>query len=357
MAPGDDREQSALIERLAGVVCDLDGVVYQGPVAVSGAVSALERIQRTTPVLFATNNASRSPVSVGEHLAELGIAATAQQVLTSSTVGASVLATELAPGSPVLAVGGPGVREALTEVGLVPVRASAGRGERVSAVLQGYGPDVSASDLGEAAFAIAGGARWIATNTDATLPTERGIAPGNGTLVAAVRTATGQEPEVVGKPGPLMYQQAARRVGSAAEMMVGVGDRLDTDIAGARVAGMRSALVLTGVHGVTDVVQAAPPLRPDYLLHDLGGLLEPYAAPVQEDTGRVTCGRAWARWSGGALDMDGEGLDLVRAALVVLWRAIDDGGADREALGSSVEVLSRAVSGAHRPGPSRETPS
>lgn len=311
-------------------MCDLDGVVYHGPNPIPGAADALGTLG-ARPVLFATNNASRTADAVAAHLRDLGIDATREQILTSATAGARVLADGLAPGTEVLAVGGSGVTEAILEVGLRPVRPHDCGSSYPEAVLQGYGLEVTASDLAVASYAVAQGARWVATNTDAALPTERGTAPGNGTLVAAVATATGKEPEVVGKPGPLMYEQAAAAAGLRPEQMVGVGDRLETDIAGAKAAGMLAATVLTGVHGPADLAAAPRAMRPDFVLADLADLHRAYRPTERVNDREFRCGRGRAQWVDDALVTEGAGLETLRAALGLLWHRLDNGMIEPEA--------------------------
>lgn len=326
-------------------MCDLDGVVYHGPAAIPGAVESLGRLSGTCPVLFATNNASRTPHAVAGHLQELGVAASPEHVVTSSTTGARVLAEALPPGTEVLAVGGEGVSEALRAAGLTPVRPADCAETLPSAVLQGYGPAVTASDLAVASFAIAAGAQWVATNMDATLPTDRGPTPGNGTLVAAVATATGREPESVGKPGPLMYERAAELAGLRSDQMIGIGDRVETDIAGAKAAGMLAASVLTGVHGPSELAVALPQMRPDFVLGDLTDLYVPYHPLEHVGDLAFRCGEAQARWSEGGLQAEGSGLERLRAVLGVLWRGQDEGAVDPETAAqsarSSVDPWSR----------------
>lgn len=199
-------------------------------------------------------------------------------MLNASQVAADVLRSRVDGGELaledglVLAVGGRGVGLALDDVGLPWVspertREAATSGEplRIVAVVQGYGPGLGVLDLTEAAYAVAGGATWVATNDDATLPTERGLAVGNGSLVAAVANATGSRPEVVGKPHAPAYRIAVDRLGLPLEDCLMLGDRLDTDIAGAAALGLRSALVLTGVSGREDVEALPEHLRPDHV--------------------------------------------------------------------------------------------
>lgn len=269
---------------VSGILCDLDGVVYRGDLPCPGAVEGLSDAREAgVRVLFMTNNASRLPEVVAEHLTRLGLSTRPDEVLGSAQVAATVLADDrpgLAEGDEVvLAVGGPGVALALSEAGLRPVlpadvRAAAERAEQapVAAVVQGYGPDVSALDLAEVAYAIADGACWIATNDDATLPTGRGMAPGNGALVAAVVHATGATPLVVGKPHPPAYQVALERLGLPREECLMLGDRLDTDIVGARAVGLASALVLTGVSTRAEAAGADRAHRPDHVVETIPDL-------------------------------------------------------------------------------------
>ncbi len=267
--PGGD---GSLVSRYAAVVCDLDGVVYRGPTAVPGAVDALRGLD--VPVLYATNNASRPPEEVAAHLRDLGLPCTPDAVATSSQAGAWLLSERVEPGSPVLAVGGAGVALALTEAGLRPVAPDdAATGGPLVAVLQGYGPQVSATDLAEAAYAVQGGALWVATNTDTTLPTDRGVAPGNGSLVGAVANAVGRAPDVVaGKPAPPLYLLCAARLGVEPAAVLAVGDRLDTDIEGAVAAGIDSLLVLTGVDDLRACLDAPAHRRPTWVAPDLSAL-------------------------------------------------------------------------------------
>lgn len=263
-----------LLDRYDALIVDLDGVVYRGDPAVPHAVEALSRAG--IPMQFATNNASRPPSAVGEHLRRIGLAIDDTDVATSSQAAAWVLTRHLADGARVLAIGGPGVAEALRERGFVPVTSAA---EDPVAVVQGYGPAVTADDLAQAAYAVQGGALWLATNTDHTLPTASGFAPGNGALVLAVGAAVGRGPELVaGKPDEPLYLMCAERLGVDPARILAIGDRLETDIEGATAAGMDSLLVLTGVHGVRDAVAARAAARPTWVARDLRAL----AADEQE---------------------------------------------------------------------------
>ncbi len=283
---------------------DLDGVVYVGRDAVPGAPQALaEARQAGMRLAFVTNNAARTPASVAEHLTALGIPADADEVITSSHAAAHYLAERLPSGAPVLVVGTTGLIEALRERGLSPVF-SADDGPQ--AVVQGYSPELDWKQLAEGAVAIRAGAQWVATNLDPTVPSPRGPLPGNGSLVAALRHATGVTPTSTGKPDPTMHRESVQR--SAAQHPIVVGDRLDTDIEGAAAAGCPSLLVLSGVTSADDLLAAGPLHRPDYLAATVAGLV--VAHPPVEVSGPVArCGAWTARADGTTLTLKGEQAD------------------------------------------------
>jgi glycerol-1-phosphatase len=262
---------TALVDGYDLVILDLDGVVYVGPEPVPGAVDAVNRLHELgKPLVYATNNAARRPDEVAGHLVSLGIPATADEVQTSSQAAAALLAERLPAGSRVLVVGTDGLAAEVAAAGLAPV---SGADDGPVAVVQGYGPQVGWPQLAEACLAVRAGALWVATNADRTLPSPRGPLPGNGSLVAALATALDRRPdEVVGKPAPALFQRAAQRAGAARPLVV--GDRLDTDIEGARRAGMDSMLVLTGVSTAEDLRAAPAQRRPTYVGKDLSALFD-----------------------------------------------------------------------------------
>ena len=257
-----------LLEQYDALLLDLDGVVYLDDQPVPGAVAALQHARDAgLAITFVTNNAAHTPSDVVDRLTGLGVKADPEEVVTSSMAAADLLAAELAAGAPVLVVGGRGLWSAVEAAGLTPSRSADG----VAAVVQGWGPDVAWTDLAEATVALRAGARWVATNLDRTLPSPRGPLPGSGSLIAAVRTATGREPDAVaGKPFPPLLEAARRRCGGSRPLVV--GDRLDTDIAGAIGAGLPSLLVLTGVSQAADLLAAPADQRPTYLGNGLDAL-------------------------------------------------------------------------------------
>jgi len=320
---GSDRPLTELYDV---ALLDLDGVVYVGPDAVPGVPEALARARAAgLRLAFVTNNAARPPQVVAGHLTELGVAAEAEEVVTSAQSAARYLAERLPTAAHVLVVGGAGLIEALREQDLVPVGED---GADVEAVVQGFSPDVGWQLLAEGAVAINRGVPWVATNADPTVPSPRGPLPGNGSLVAALRHATGAEPVVTGKPDPTMHRESLLR--SGAQRPIVVGDRLDTDIEGANAVGCPSLLVLSGVSGARDLLSAPTELRPTYLAADVAGLLTEHPEPQVVEGGH-RCG-AWLTRSDrdGAVELsrvvpdarrspDDSRLDALRALCAASW--------------------------------------
>lgn len=315
---------SSLISAFDAVLADLDGVVYAGPHAIPGAVDALRRLAGINVGLgYVTNNASRSPAEVAAHLRELGAPATDEQVVSSAQAGARLLAERFPAGSRVLITGSAALAREVELVGMVPVRAAE---DRPAVVIQGFEPSLSWRELAEASYAIQNGAAWVATNVDMTIPQTRGIAPGNGAMVAAVQAATGQEPLVAGKPEAVLFHTAADRLKSARPLVV--GDRLDTDILGGNNAGMATAVVLTGVDTRETVLAARTAERPRYLLAGLDELYLPYPA-VERNEGGFSCGGAHAHVSADGITVSTSSDDLNgwRAACAAWWEAVPDAAA------------------------------
>lgn len=301
------------------LLLDLDGTLFRGHAPTAGAVQTLQAVDGRA--LFVTNNATRSAAEVAGHLVELGFTATADDVVTSAQSAARLLSQRLPAGSKVLIVGTDALAGEITGVGLQPVRLFT---DEPVAVVQGLSMTIGWPDLAEAALAIRSGALWVTSNLDPTLPTERGLLPGNGSLVAALRTATGQQPLVAGKPAPgLMYDALAR--GDFHTPLV-VGDRLDTDIEGANAAGLPSLMVLTGVNTARDAVHAEPVQRPTFIGEDLRCLFD------EADALAVAPHPAWKTEIGAdavtvtatGQDPGADGLSVVRATARAVW----DSGSD-----------------------------
>ena len=314
---------------------DLDGVVYVGGAAVPGAPEHLAAVRESgMGVAFITNNAARPPEQVAEHLRELGVAAGAEDVVTSAQAAARVLADRLGAGARVALLGAAGLDEALRAEDLEPVGVD---DADARALVTGYAPDVRWRDIMQAAVRIRDGLPWVASNTDRTFPTAYGLAPGHGVLVETIRSFTGVDPVVAGKPRRPLLDETVRRVGGRRPLMV--GDRLDTDIEGARNADLDSLLVLTGVTGLAELVAAPPEQRPTYLAPDLAGLLQAHEAPAT-DGDDVSLGGWRARADGGRLVVEGDGEpgDWWRVVAVASWRHLDRDGAAPDVDGLSAPL-------------------
>jgi glycerol-1-phosphatase len=301
------------------LLLDLDGTVFRGHELTEGAAESMEKASGRT--LFVTNNASRSAEQVAEHLSDLGLRATADDVVTSAQSAAHMLADQLAPRSRVLVVGTESLAAEISAVGLEPVRLY---DDEPDAVVQGHSPETGWPILAEAALAIRAGALWVAANVDATLPTERGLLPGNGAMVAALRAATDAEPQVAGKPAPTLLLDALKRGEFRAPLVV--GDRLNTDIAGADAAKLPSLMVLTGVNSARDAVYAVPEQRATFIGHDLRALHQPAneLAVGPQPAWRIDTADNTITVRTAATD-DGDGLSIVRAVAHAVWSGRFDG--------------------------------
>jgi HAD superfamily hydrolase (TIGR01450 family) len=324
------RSDRPLWEAYDLALLDLDGVVYIGPAAVPGAPARLtEAAAAGMQLAYVTNNAARPPREVAEHLTELGIPAAPADVVTSAQAAARVLEEQLGPGASVFVIGGPGLLEALVEVGLRPVQSTA---EEPAAVVSGYYRELRWGTVSEGAILVRSGLPWVAANLDYSVPTPSGPGPGNGVLVEAVARFAEREPVVAGKPQPPLFQETQRRVGGDRPLVV--GDRLDTDIEGATNAGLDSLLVLTGVTGVADLVTAPRHRRPSYISAGLEGLGVAHPVPERVPDGYTLSG--WRAVVGdGVVKIEGEGAsdDWWRVLAAAAWMHLDETGQSVETAG------------------------
>jgi len=300
-------------------------VLYRGlePVEHAAASVAAARLAGMR-IAFVTNNASRHPEAVAAHLIELGIPAEPEQVVTSAQAAARMLVERVPAGSAVLVLGTAALAETVAAAGLRPVRtvAEAGGSDEVTGVVQGLAPDTSMADLAEATVALRAGAVWVAGNLDPTLPSPRGLLPGNGAFVQVLIEVTGRRPLVAGKPDPALHVESVTRVGAHRPLVV--GDRLDTDVLGAVQGDADSLLVLTGVTDREKLLSAPVGSRPTYLATDLRGLGQPHP-PVTVDGLQARCGAATARCEQGVLAVDQEDDDGLRALTALAWACTDAG--------------------------------
>lgn len=293
---------------------DLDGVVYIGQDAVPGVIGALNQAHDEFGMTLTcvTNNASRSPQRVADHLVQLGLKVCAADVVTSAQAGAAELAKLIPQGSRVFVLGS---QDLAREVELVGLLASHDDSLTYDALIQGYWPDMPWRILDFAAELLRTGMPWVATNMDMTIPTPAGVAPGNGTVVQALGQSVNRRPTIVaGKPQTPLMQQSIDRTGAKRPLVV--GDRLDTDIHGANNVGVDSLLVLSGVTTLTEVLVAPVELRPTYLAWDACEILKPQTGV--SFVGKVaSCGGWQVRNS----DLVGQGdaLDGFKAIALAHW--------------------------------------
>ncbi len=260
------------------VIFDLDGVVYRGDRLISGAAALIGAVhERGIGVRFATNNSMATRTEYAQRLAGMGIAATADEVVTSTSATIDHLRAHLPEVHRVLAVGAPGMTAELRSAGysVTPVADAAPGGyrggslpARYDAVVCGLDQEIDYRRIAIAATAIRDGARFVATNADARYPVPEGFLPGAGAVVAAIRTASRVEPMVIGKPEPAMFRSILEQSEVEPEDALVIGDNPDADIVAARRAGIRSILVLTGVADATAAAGLEGERRPDWVAAD-----------------------------------------------------------------------------------------
>ncbi|QPK93737.1 HAD-IIA family hydrolase [Actinomyces sp. zg-332] len=312
---------------------DLDGVCFRGMQPVENASNGInEARENGMNIRFVTNNASKTQEQVAEKLQSFDIQADKDEVMTAAMDIAHIMVEQLPEGAKVLVIGGTGLRKPISEAGFEIVESYKDQPE---AVVQGFDQSITWEDLTQAAYSIENGAQYFASNIDSTLPTEHGMALGNGSLVAAVQHATGKKPISGGKPFPGIFARAVQTCADA-KYPIAIGDRLGTDIAGAKAAGYPSMHVLTGVNDARDVAFASVENRPTYLAIDITGLAKTHPYPVLDDNGYYVCDdSAKVRViDDGLVEIDGEileeettiSLNTYRSYVAAIWDAKDNRG-------------------------------
>jgi 4-nitrophenyl phosphatase len=257
-------------------VLDLDGVVWTGDEPVPGAPETIRSLRDSGKRLaFVTNNSSQTPESYAKKLADVGAQGEEAEIVTSADAVARLMQSKIPAlrGRAAYVIGGPGLIERVAELG---VRISDGADPtECSIVIVGMDRELTYDKLRIATLAIRAGATFVASNADATYPTPEGLWPGCGAIVSALRTSTGAEPMVAGKPEPLMLEVARERVGGTPALMI--GDRIETDVVAAQSVGWPSALVLTGATGVPEL--AVAPVWPEFVLRRLSDILSDLPHP------------------------------------------------------------------------------
>ena len=258
------------------LIIDMDGVLWHGDQPIPGLVEFFAILrERKIRFILATNNASQTAEQYVNKLARMGVTVDSAEILTSAMATALYLAQRTQPASTrVFVIGEKGAREPLLEqgftlTGLYEVNAPGDTGPKKGAdfVVCGMDRELTWDKLATAALNLNAGAQFIGTNPDTSLPTELGFTHGNGAIIAALQAATGIAPTIIGKPEPLMYQQALALLGVEPTGTLAIGDRLETDILGAVRAGIPSLMVLTGVSSEADLKTST--YQPDWVLPDI----------------------------------------------------------------------------------------
>jgi HAD superfamily hydrolase (TIGR01450 family) len=251
---------------ISSLVCDMDGVLYRGSDTIPGAPEAVMRLRDNgVRVLFCTNNSSQTVTEYSEKLAAMGIDTARDDILTSAVVTTEVLKERGLTGKRAFIVGGAGMRAAARDAQLE----IAPTGDGVDVVLVGWDKDFDYTAMQHAADAVRGGAAFIASNADATFPAPEGPLPGAGAILASIEVAAGRRAEVLGKPHRPMTDAILKRVGTNGRIAA-VGDRPDTDLAGAFEMGWMTILVLSGVTSGEQAASLQP--QPDLIVDSIADL-------------------------------------------------------------------------------------
>ena len=250
------------------LIIDMDGVLYRGdqPMPCLREFFAFLR-ERPIPFILATNNSTRTPQEYVEKLAGMGVTVFPDEILVSGQATARFLAREYPKGTRVHVFGMPALKQAMTDEGFILAD------EDVQLVVASMDRNVTYEKLKRATLLIRSGARFIATNLDPTNPSEEGLIPGTGSMIAALATASETEPTAIGKPKPTMYQLAMEQMGARPETTAAIGDRVDTDIIGGKRAGLTTICVLSG----SSTRAEAEAVETDLIFNDIAHLLETWS--------------------------------------------------------------------------------
>ncbi len=254
------------LSSIDGVVLDMDGVVWRGATVLPGTPDFFIFLrEHHIPYVLASNNSSKNAAEYVARAQSIGIPIDADHIVTSGLVTVEELARAYPPGALIYVIGSDSLKQLLTDKGFVVNSSDAGVAR---AVVVGLDFTLTYEKLLIAGRHILAGAEFIGTNGDLTFPAADGLTPGNGSIVAAVQAWTGRTPRFMGKPEPAMFHTALNHLGTAPERTLMIGDRLDTDIQGAQRAGLRAALVLSGVNSAADIGAIVP----DGVYEDLAAL-------------------------------------------------------------------------------------
>lgn len=268
-----------MLAHIRNLILDMDGVLWRGDTPMPGLADFFATVRRLDiNFMLATNNATKTAVLYQQKFARFGVEIPTEQILTSSETTARYLRETYAAGTAVYTVGTEGMRDAMRAQGFNIVTPDAvANGATAEVVVVGMTPETYYKELAMGSLLVQNGAKFVGTNPDPSFPSEMGPLPGAGALLAVIETATGIAPITIGKPGPIMFTEAVRRLNGSPTETAMVGDRLTTDIAGAKAAGVQAIMVLSGISTRADV--AASDIKPDYIFADIRAL----AAQLEED--------------------------------------------------------------------------
>ncbi len=257
--------RARLLSDIHAVVLDMDGVLWRGNTALPGLVELFEFFDRVAmPYILATNNSTTTVDAYVRKLRGFSVEVRPECIVTSAVATADYLRAHYGEGVHVHVVGEAGLQQTLADAGYPSVEDDA------DVVVVGLDREVTYEKLRRASTMIRAGAKFIGTNADRTFPMPDGLVPGAGSLLAFLQASTDQQPLVIGKPEAAMFAMALARLGTTPEQTLMVGDRVDTDILGARRSGLRTALVLSGV--TSTEMLAVSPTQPDLLFADIAEL-------------------------------------------------------------------------------------
>lgn len=254
-----------LLANITHLIIDMDGVLYRGdePMLRLREFFAFLR-ERPIPFILATNNSTRSSQEYADKLAKMGVQVSPSEVLVSGQAVARYLRREYPAGTRVHVFGMPSLRQAIAEEGFVLAD------EDVEVVVASMDRAINYDKIKRATLLIRGGARFIATNLDPTHPTEEGLLPGSGSMVALLATASETRPTAFGKPEPIMFELAMAQMGAVPATTATIGDRVDTDIVGGKRAGLTTICVLSGSSSRAEAEEVGA----DYIFEDIAHLLD-----------------------------------------------------------------------------------
>lgn len=250
---------------IKSVISDMDGVIYRGGKLITGADSFVSRLNDSkTPFLFLTNNSEQTPLDLKLKLERLGISGVTEENFITSAMATALFLKEQKSEATVYVIGGGGLINELYNVGFSISE------KNPDYVVVGKTANFTFEMIKTACRLINAGAKFIGTNPDVTDPIEGGIEPACGTILAAITAATGKKPYIVGKPNSLMMTIATKKLGVHADNTLMIGDRMDTDIVGGMEAGMKTALVLSGVSETEDLKEF--PYKPDFIFNSVADI-------------------------------------------------------------------------------------